>query len=169
MDKAKLTEILRLHKLYRDGDVKGERADFQGADFRNADLWGADLMGADLRNADLWGADLMGADLRNADLRGSDLRNADFQGADLMGADLRNADLRGADLKGANHIWSVGPLGSRSDFLYCIRHEEEVMFKTGCFWGTKKELIAAVKKTHKGKHATDYIAAIKIMETLAKE
>jgi hypothetical protein len=36
MDKEKLTEIIRLHKLYLDDDPAGERADLQGADLRGA-------------------------------------------------------------------------------------------------------------------------------------
>ena len=80
MKQEKLTEILKLHKLWLEDNPDGVRVDLRRAD----------LQGADLRRADLRGADLAGADLRRADLQGADLR-----GADLQGADLRRADLRG--------------------------------------------------------------------------
>ena len=78
MTKEELREVLRLHKLWLDGDENGKCANLRGASLRWADLQGADLQGADLREADLRGADLRGADLREADLRGADLRGADL-------------------------------------------------------------------------------------------
>jgi len=93
-----LKEVLRLHKLWLEGDLVGERAYLQGADLRGANLQGADLrranlQGADLRRAYLQGAYLQGADLRRAYLRGAYLQRANLQGADLQGAYLRGADL----------------------------------------------------------------------------
>ena len=102
-----LEVFLRKHKLWIEGDPKGERANLWGADLWGADLWGADLWGANLSEADLRGADLSEANLSEADLRGADLWGANLWGANLRGADLRGADLRGAnlseaDLRGAN-------------------------------------------------------------------
>ena len=88
-----LEVFLRKHKLWIEGDPKGERADLSGAN-----LWRANLRGADLRGADLSGADLSGANLWRADLRGADLSGADLSGADLSGANLWRADLSGANL-----------------------------------------------------------------------
>lgn len=73
MEQKKLDEILRLHKMWLNGEEEGKRADLRGAalwdaNLRDANLWGADLRDADLRGADLWGAGLRGADLRDADL-----------------------------------------------------------------------------------------------------
>ena len=76
-----LAEVLRLHKLWRQDDPAGKRADLQGAD----------LQGAYLQGADIQGADLQGADLRGADLRGAYLQGAYLQGADLWRA--KNAEL----------------------------------------------------------------------------
>ena len=78
-----LEVFLRKHKLWIEGDPKGERADLSGANLSGADLWRADLSGADLR-----GADLSGADLWRADLSGANLWRADLRGADLSGANL---------------------------------------------------------------------------------
>jgi len=55
---SELKEILRLHKLWLDGDTKGKRAD----------LSGAYLSGANLSRANLSGANLSGANLSRADL-----------------------------------------------------------------------------------------------------
>jgi len=83
---TELVEVLRLHRLWREGDTNGKRADLGGADLRGAYLGGADLGGADLGGADLRGAYLRGADLRDAYLRGADLRGAYLRGAYLGGA-----------------------------------------------------------------------------------
>lgn len=58
MEQKKLDEILRLHKMWLDGEEEGERADLQDADLWGANLWGANLRSANLRDADLWGADV---------------------------------------------------------------------------------------------------------------
>jgi len=50
MKQEKLTEILKLHKLWLEDNPDGVRVDL-----RRADLQGADLRRADLRGADLWG------------------------------------------------------------------------------------------------------------------
>ena len=48
MTKEELREVLRLHKLWLDGDKNGERADLRWDDLQGADLRGADLRGANL-------------------------------------------------------------------------------------------------------------------------
>ena len=77
MDKKELTEILRLHKMWLNGEEEGERADLRYANLRDADLQGADLQGANLQDADLQGANLQDASLRYANLRDASLRDAD--------------------------------------------------------------------------------------------
>ena len=94
----KIKEILRLHKLWLDGDPQGRHANLHDADLRHANLHDADLRYADLRDADLRHANLRYADLRDADLRHADLRYADLRHASLRHANLHDADLRGADL-----------------------------------------------------------------------
>jgi len=103
----KLSNILKLHKLFIDKQRGGIRADLIGADLQEADLQGANLQGANLRGADLQGANLQGANLQGAILRGANLQGAilwwaDFQYADLQGANLQEAILWWADLIGAN-------------------------------------------------------------------
>ena len=53
MEQKKLDEILRLHKMWLNGEEEGERANL-----RDANLQGASLQGTDLRGADLQGAAL---------------------------------------------------------------------------------------------------------------
>ena len=47
MEKKKLDEILRLHKMWLNGEEEGKRANLQGADLRGVDLWGADGIGCE--------------------------------------------------------------------------------------------------------------------------
>ena len=68
MEQKKLDEILRLHKMWLNGEKEGERANLQDANFQGANLRGASLWDADLRDADLRSADLQGANLRGANL-----------------------------------------------------------------------------------------------------
>jgi len=102
MTQDQIKEVLRLHKLWLDGNPEGRRAKLTGADLSYANLTGADLSYANLTGADLTGADLRSADLSGADLRSADLSGANLSGANLTGADLRSADLTGADLTGVS-------------------------------------------------------------------
>lgn len=48
MKQKELDKILRLHKMWLNGEEGGKRADLRGANLRGANLRGADLRGADL-------------------------------------------------------------------------------------------------------------------------
>lgn len=48
MNAAELAEVLRLHRMWRRGEIGGSRANLAGADLTRADLAGADLAGANL-------------------------------------------------------------------------------------------------------------------------
>jgi len=97
-----LAEVLRLHKLWRRGEVGGVRANLDGAYLDGAYLAGANLAGAYLAGAYLAGAYLDGANLDGANLDGAYLAGANLDGAYLAGADLAGAYLAGAYLDGAN-------------------------------------------------------------------
>jgi uncharacterized protein YjbI with pentapeptide repeats len=108
---------------------------------RGADLSGADLSGADLSNANLWLANLSGADLLGADLSGADLSNADLSGADLSNANLWRAI--------GISIFQVSGASGRGNLpLYAVEHNDRLMIKTGCFWGTLQEFKDAVIGKH---------------------
>ena len=133
--------------------------------------WLADEAGgkrANLRNADLRDADLRNADLRGANLRNADLRDADLYGANLYDADLRNADLCNADLCGAKNILAVGPIGSRLDITYAVKHRDRIMIKCGCFWGDLEQWQAQCRVTHgDNSHAAAYAAAADFIRAYA--
>lgn len=104
-----LQEVLVAHDNWVRWGVDDGRADFVGANLREANLRGADLCEANLKEANLHGAnmyeaDLCGADLTEANLRGADLRRAVLRLSNLTGANLRGADLYEADLRGAKGI-----------------------------------------------------------------
>ena len=81
MTQEKLTEILRMHKIWLHNSADGKRADLRGADLREANLSRANLSSANLSGADLRGADLRGADLSGAEnlLFAADYLDANFE------------------------------------------------------------------------------------------
>ena len=102
MERSRLEEVLKLHKLWLEDKEGGCCADLSDANLSGANLSGADLSGANLRGADLSGANLRRANLRDADLSDANLSDANLSRADLRRANLSDANLRGADLSGAN-------------------------------------------------------------------
>jgi uncharacterized protein YjbI with pentapeptide repeats len=110
----------------------------------------------------------------------ANLRGANLGGADLGGADLGDADLGDADLGDANGekitaigerpFLSLGPLGSRADYLQAWITDAGVYVRAGCFWDTLAKFKAAVKETHGTTtiHAKEYAAAIKLIEAHAR-
>jgi hypothetical protein len=159
----------------RDANLSG--ANLRDADLRCADLRCANLSDADLRDADLRdamsGANLSGADLRYANLRYANLRDADLRDANLSGADLNGADLSGADLHSGKAIghrpyFSIGPIGSRADYLTLWLTDKGQFVKAGCFTGTLDEFAASVEKTHgENDHGKEYQMAILLMKSHA--
>ena len=83
-------------------------------------------------------------------------------GADLYGADLRDADLGDKKLIGERPFLQMGPIGSRSDYLFAFLTDKSVYLKTGCFEGTLEAFQKAVRETHGaiGTHAEQYAAAL---------
>ena len=112
-------------------------------------------------------ADLRDADLRFSDLRGANMRDATLRFSDLRGANLRGADLAGANLAGATGIkgvLSVGPIGSRRDYLLALDTDAGLVIRAGCFSGSLAEFEAAVTATHgDNEHAIHYRAAIALI------
>src|SRR5574341_445001 len=134
------------HAYLREANLR--EADLLGANLREADLREADLREANLRGANLSGANLREANLRGANLSVAYLSGATLSGATLSGATLSGATLSGADLRGARAILLVAPIGSRRDCLIINVIKIELMFKTGCFYGTEKEFRAPIKMAH---------------------
>ena len=112
MNAEKLSEILKMHKLWLGDNEDGIRADLRRADLRRADLIMANLRRADLSGADLSGANLSRADLSGADLSGANLSGANLSEANLSGANLSGANLIMANLSGANLSRAKGLLSA---------------------------------------------------------
>ena len=130
----------------------------------------ADLSSADLRSADLSSADLSSADLRSADLRSADLSSADLSSADLRSADLRSADLSYADLSGKKLIgnrpfFTIGPIGSRCDYMQAWITDSGVMIRAGCFFDTREKFEIALSAKHgDNEHGQEYRAALVLID-----
>lgn len=107
IEKKKLQEILEKHKLYREGQPGGERADLSNMDLSYANLNRANLRDANLSNTDLHCANLNHADLSYADLHNSNLRRANLLGANLGFSDLCNTCLQDATLFDANMEYAI--------------------------------------------------------------
>jgi hypothetical protein len=167
MNATELSEVLRKHALWLNGAEGGERADLRGANLFCADLGGANLSAANLGGANLSAANLYGANLGGANLSAANLRGADLYGANLSAANLRYAYLVGANLRSARGIVAIGPVGSRGDLLYVVRHEHGLMYKTGCFWGDEETFLAAIEETHgDNQHARAYRAAVELAKVV---
>ena len=162
-------------------DLKGSNlsyTDLKGSNLSYSDLSGSnlsytDLSGSNLSYSDLKGSNLSYTDLSYSDIKGSNLSYTDLKGSNLSYTDLSGSNLSGSNLKGSNFsytksgdliisaIYSIGPIGSRSDYLQCWAFDNgDRQYKTGCFSGTESEFIAAVSAHGIEKHKTDYMAAI---------
>lgn len=141
-------------------------ADLRYADFSSADLSYANLRYANLRSADLRSANLSYANLRYADLSYADLRSADFRSANLSYANLRYTDLRFANLRGKKLVgdrpfFSIGPIGSRNDYMQAWITDSGLMIQAGCFYGTKAEFESKLANEHGNNvHGDEYRSAL---------
>jgi hypothetical protein len=149
--------ILEKHKLWVDGNPKGERANLNGANLNGANLSNADLSYADLSYANLRYADLSYANLRGANLRYADLRGADLHGANLSYANLHGANLNGANLNGANLDFSCWPLWCGSKQVKVSNTIAQQLAAHFCaldcddrdYLKAKKAILSFAKKSHR--------------------
>ena len=156
------------------------RAALEAANLRGANLGGAYLDGANLDGANLDGANLRGAYLHGANLRGAYLHGANLDGAYLHGANLDGAYLGGANLHGANldgekkligkrPVFTVGPIGSRSDFFTAYITDKGLFLRAGCFFGAEIEFTTKLGKEHgENEHAQEYMAALELVRCHAR-
>ena len=87
--------------------------------------------------------------------------------ADLSFADLSYANLSYADLMddkklvGDRPYMSIGPIGSRDDYLHVWITDKGPMIRAGCFFDTRDQFELQVSETHgANKHAQEYAAAL---------
>ena len=99
----------------------------------------------------------------------ADLRDADLRNADLRGADLRGADLRGKKLVGDRPLLTIGPIGSRSDFVSAYLTNAGLMIRAGCFFNARDQFELKLAEAHgDNKHAQEYRAALVLIDMHAE-
>jgi uncharacterized protein YjbI with pentapeptide repeats len=138
-----LPEVLRLHRLWLNGEAGGIRAYLTGANLAGASLVDADLTRADLARADLARASLSGASLAGAYLAGAYLADANLAGANLAGAKLARANMaRATGIKWA----CIAPVGQGRRMVSAWSHESlsEPVIAGGCFQGTFTEFRSTI-------------------------
>ena len=129
----------------------------------------ATIAKANLRGANLYGANLYGANLRGADLYGANLYGANLYGANLGGANLGGAELGVKKLAGTRPFFTIGPIGSRSDYLQAFITDKGVMIRAGCFFDTRDQFEEAIAVTHgMNEHGTEYLAALALIDAHAE-
>ena len=101
MNLHEIQEVLKKHKMWLNGDPKGECANLEGANLESADLSYANLRGANLSYAKLYRANLS-----YAHLSGVDLNHASLEYVNLSHADLSEANLEWTNLRYSNLAWS---------------------------------------------------------------
>ena len=122
-------------------------------------------MRAALEAANLGGANLGGAYLRGANLDGANLRGANLGGANLDGAYLRGEK----KLIGKRPVFTVGPIGSRSDFFTAYITDKGLFLRAGCFFGAEIEFTTKLGKEHgENEHAQEYMAALELVRCHAR-
>lgn len=119
------------------------------------------------------------ANLRSANLRCANLDSANLSGADLSGADLSEANLSGAYLRGANlsgnklvekrAFFTIGPIGSRSDYIQAWITDGGLMISAGCFFDTREKFAAKLEIEHgDNEHGQEYRAALVLIDKHAE-
>ena len=104
-----------------------------------------------------------------ANLYGANLSGAYLRGADLYDANLRDAYLRGKKLVGDRPFLTIGPIGSRSDYLQAFITDAGVMIRAGCFFDTRDQFALAIAETHgMNNHGTEYLAALALIDAHAE-
>ena len=63
-------------------------------------------------------------------------------------ANLTGANLTGANLTGAKGVVTFGPIGSALRIGYAVAHDKTAMVLLGCFWGTRKEALDAIRQKY---------------------
>ena len=71
-----------------------------------------------------------------------------------------------AIIKSTIHYMTIGPIGSRNDFVTFTRDKSgEIFASVGCFYGNIAEFRAKVKETHgESRHAKTYLMAADLAE-----
>jgi hypothetical protein len=97
------------------------------------------------------------------------LSYSNLSGSNLRGSNLRGSNLRGKKLVGQRPLFTVGPIGSRSDYLQAFITDAGVMIRAGCFFDTRDQFELAVTAEHgDNEHAQEYRAALVLIDKHAE-
>ena len=98
----------------------------------------------------------------SADLSGAYLTRANLSGANLTRADLTGADDERYTLIGERPFITIGPIGSREDYLLAFITDQGLRLHTGCFcYGTVEQFRANLARDHGNNvHGQEYAAAL---------
>lgn len=116
------------------------KATFMRCQFNDVDMRYSNLSDSQFRNCDMQGADLTG----------SFLTGVDFTGSNLWNVCINDADLANVRLFGATGIMSlyVPEMSTRGDYLYAVQHDDGVMVKAGCWWGTLDDFVKRIDEVY---------------------
>ena len=128
------------------------------------------VAGAVLYTADVDDSIPSGLQLRVA-LEKAASNRTNLRGAYLRGADLRGAYLRGAKLAddltlvGERPVFTLGPIGSRSDTFVGYITNQGLRVQAGCFFGAPEEFTSALEAEH-GTNAfgREYLCALGLLK-----
>jgi uncharacterized protein YjbI with pentapeptide repeats len=149
MNQKELDVILEKHDKWLINEEGGEKANLSYANLCGLDLSYLDLTGADLSNVNLSRANLSSTILRDVNLNGSMLYWTNTE--DIKGIEVRKIQFNTSRNNNALSYWV--DLG---------------IWTTGCFQGTKDELIESILKTHEDnvELKNKYLKAITYLEEM---
>ena len=97
------------------------------------------------------------------------LEKATTSRANLSGAYLFGADLSRKKLVGKRPFFTIGPIGSRSDYVHAWLTDSGVMIRSGCFFDTRTQFELALDAEHgDNEHGQEYRAALVLIDAHAK-
>lgn len=97
------------------------------------------------------------------------LEKATSAKSDLRGANLRGANLGGKKLVGDRPFFTIGPIGSRSDYMQAWITDSGLMICAGCFFDTRDQFELQLASTHgDNTHAQEYRAALVLIDRHAE-
>ena len=89
--------------------------------------------------------------------------------ANLDGANLDGANLDGKKLIGDRPTFTLGPIGSRSDYFTAYLTDKGLRLRAGCFFGTRDEFVAKLNAEHGDNvHGAEYRAALRLIAVHAE-
>lgn len=112
---------------------------------------------ADFSGSIIHDCSFVGAYLYKATLIDTLIYDSDLSGCNFMGASINSLRISGCDLDHIKNMMIMGPMGSREDWLYIVRHlnreyKPYLMFKTGCFCGRLGSFRKAVREKYRNKN-----------------